>query len=349
MTALTNLQTALATAGLDPVDIVCIGDSVTESMVCAHREQAYPQRLRDLLRAKAFSGRIYGGLGYAPSYSVSSSVGDFWGRSAGVIVDATLLTGLGQRMLKVPTGESVTLGFTGTGLDVLYTSGTNSAFSYSVDGGVGILLDKRQSALESGKVEQIRGLCDGAHTIFVTGATIGGTSYNAYVEGALVYRGDETWNVRMFEAGHSGARASDLNANANWHGSLQAIPALKLATIAFGRNEYQLQVPPATFQAELSTLATTVKSLIPATCSLVLLAEHQRVPIAGYADQNLYTAAVAAVAASVGAGYLDLSVAIGPPLDAIAAGLIESGTGCHPTQTGHSAYATAINAYLTTP
>jgi lysophospholipase L1-like esterase len=338
------IQSALLTCGITPVDIICMGDSITESMVCAHREQGYVQRLRDLLRAARFSGSVSGGLGYAPSYSVSASVGDFWQRSEPVDL-GTLGTGLGIRMLKVWPGGSASFGFTGTGLDVLLTTGQNSALTYQVDGGAVVSLDQRVTdGLHSGVVLPVRGLCNGPHSITICGCTLG----NAYVEGAMVYRGDETAGVRMWEAGHSGAKASDLNVNGNWWGSFKAVPAPKLVTIMYGTNEYQQAVPVATFAADLQTLVTTVRALLNGgSCSVLLMSAHKRMPIAGCPDWSLYEAAVANCATANGCGYLAMSPVIGDPAAAIAAGLIESGVGTHPTAAGHLVYSKAIaNAVL---
>jgi hypothetical protein len=340
---MSHFTDSLKTCGVTPVDIIALGDSVTEGMICARREDAWPQKLRDGVRSARFSGSVRGGLGYAPSYSVSGSVGDFWQRSGAVTVDTTLLTGLGCRMLKVPFGASVSLGFTGTGLDVLYTSCADSSFAYSVDGGADIAIDKRGGPLVAGNVFQARGLCDGAHTITVKGTALG----NAYVEGAMVYRGDENSGVRMWESGHSGWQASDFNANPNWRGSFQAVPNPKLVLIALGRNEYQKNISVATFSSELTTLVSTVRGLLSGkVCSGVIMAEHKRVPISGYPDWADFENEMAKVAAANSFGYLSQSAGIGDPATAIANGWIESTTGCHPLSAGHNVYATALLANL---
>jgi hypothetical protein len=304
-------------------------------MLSPRRENAWPQLLRDGVRSARFSGSIKGGLGYAPSYSVSGSVGDFWQRSGAVTV-STLGTGLGCRALVAPNGASVSLGFTGTGLDLLTTTGANSALAYSVDGNPDVVVDQRQSgAVQSGVVIPIRGLCDGAHTITVKGTALG----NAYVEGAMVYRGDEAMGVRMWESGHSGWQASDFNANPNWHGSFQAVPNTKLVLISLGRNEYQKGVSVATFSSELTTLVSTVRGLLSGKVySGVIMAAHKRVPITGYPDWALYESEMQSIAAANSFGYLTQSTAIGDPATAIAAGLIEANTGCHPLEKGHQLY-----------
>jgi hypothetical protein len=339
---MSHFTDSLKTCGVIPVDIIAIGDSIVESMLSPRRELAWPQLLRDGVRSARFSGSVRGGLGYAPAFSVSSSVGDFWARSGAVTV-STLGTGLGCRALVAPNGASVSLGFTGTGLDVLYTSCADSSFAYSVDGGADIAIDKRGGPLVSGNVLQVRGLCDGAHTITVKGTALG----NAYVEGAMVYRGDENSGVRMWESGHSGWQASDFNANPNWRGSFQAVPNPKLVLIALGRNEYQKNISVATFSSELTTLVSTARGLLSGKVySGVIMAAHKRVPIAGYPDWADFENAMQSIAAANSFGYLTMSTAIGDPVAAIAAGLIEPNTGCHPLATGHNAYANALLANL---
>jgi hypothetical protein len=340
---MSHFTDSLKTCGVTPVDIIALGDSIVESMLSPRRELAWPQLLRDGVRSARFSGSVRGGLGYAPAFSVSSSVGDFWQRSGAVTV-STLGTGLGCRALVAPNGASVSLGFTGTGLDLLTTTGANSALAYSVDGGPDVVVDQRQSgAVASGVVILIRGLCDGAHTVTVKGTALG----SAYLEGAMVYRGDENSGVRMWESGHSGWQASDFNANPNWHGSFQAVPNPKLVLIALGRNEYQKGFSVATFSSELTTLVSTARGLLSGKVySGVIMAAHKRVPIAGYPDWADFENAMQSIAAANSFGYLTMSTAIGDPVAAIANGWIESTTGCHPLQPGHQIYSTALLANL---
>lgn len=332
---MSHFTDALKTASTIAVDSIDLGDSITEGMLSPHRENAWPQRFRDLVRTHC---GLTGGLGYAPSYSVSSHVGDFWAPSGPVDV-GILSTGLGCRMYKVWSGGQITMGFTGTGLDVLYTACPDACFTYQVDGGSEQTVDRRGSALSSGNVVKIRSLSDGAHTIVVKGSSIG----SAYLEGAHIYRNDETNGFRVWEAGHSGWMASDFNATSNWHGSFLAVPNTKLVIITLGRNEYQKAVSSASFHASLDELTSTVVSLIAGkTASGVIQAEHKRMPISGYPDWADYEAAMQDVASNHHFGFVKQSDNIGDPAAAIAAGLIESGTGCHPTTTGHQIYANGL-------
>jgi hypothetical protein len=313
-------------------------------MSAVHREQGYVQRLRDLIRAACFAGSTKGGTGYCPSYSVSASVGDFW-QKTGPVSLGVLGTGLGARMLKVPNGASVSLGFTGTGLDVFLTTGENSALAYAVDNGAAVMLDQRQTTgLRSGVVLPIRGLCDGPHTITISGCALG----NAYVEGAAVYRGDESSGVRVFESGHSGWMAENFTSSDRWHGSFQAVPSPKLVTICLGANEYTLGRTSAQYGRGLDALLTTLETLLAGkACSLMVISPHARMPLSGRAPQSVYETMAASVAATHGAGYVRMSGPIGPVADAIAAGLLQTGQGIHPLASGHNVYAETIaNAVL---
>jgi lysophospholipase L1-like esterase len=337
------VHAALLTCGAAPVDVICVGDSITEGMIAGHREDAWPQRLRDLLRAGRFSGSVKGGIGYCPSYSVSASVSDFWARR-GTINDAGLSTGLGCRCLKAPLGSSASLSFTGTGLDLLTTTGEHSALSWSLDNRAPVTVDQRQSnGLQSGVVIPLRGLCDGPHTITVAGTTLG----NAYVEGAMVYRNDEDAGIRVWEGGHSGCMCSDFNASPNWWGSFRAVPNPKLVIVCLGANEYTNGVTSAQYGRALDQLLTMIQSLLgEAACSLLVVSPHARMPLSGRANQSYYEAQAAAVAARHGAAYLSMTPVIGDCAAGIASGLLQSGQGIHPTSAGHLLYAQALAEML---
>lgn len=313
-------------------------------MVASKREEAWPQRLRDKLRAGRFSGSVRGGIGYCPCYSVSSSVGDFWTPIAGTAADAGLSTGLGCRCLNVPNGSSVRLGFVGTGVDILTTTGANSALAYQLDGGPWVTVDQRQSgAVASGVVIPIRGLCDGTHKVVVSGTSLG----NAYVEGGMVYRGDEDAGIRIWESGHSGWMCSDFTATDRWHGSFRAVPNPKLVIVCLGANEYTNAVTSAQYGRALDALLTMIEGLLAGkACSLLVMSPHARMSLSGRANQSYYEAQAASVAQAHNAAYISMTPVIGNTADAISAGVLQSGQGIHPTSAGHLLYADALAKLL---
>lgn len=344
MTALTAFQSALSTCGASPVDIVCLGDSITEGMVATHREDAWPQRLRDQLRQARFSGLTRGGVGYCPSYSVSSSVGDFWHKSDASIVDPGLGVGLGVRALKVPTGSTVSLGWTGTGLDLLAVQQPDATFTYALDGAAPVAVDLT-GPLAGGRVIPIRGLCETPHTIVVAGANGG----SAYLEGGMTYRGDESYGVRVWEAGHSGWMCSDFSAShATWQASLLAVPNPKLVIVCLGANEYEKAVTSAQYGRNLDALLTTLQAdLAGKACSFLIMSPHARIPLSGRANQSYYEAQAQTVADNHGAAYLSMTPVIGDCQTAINAGYLQSGYGIHPTTSGHLKYANALTSFVT--
>ena len=335
-------QTALLTAGINGVDVVFLGDSFPVGSIAGRRERAFPQRFRDRARAAVFAGSVRGGLGYCPAFSSSPNVGNFWIKNGPVEV-SPLLTGLGCRALKAPSGASVSLTFTGTGCDLVHTSGTNSCFAYGVDIESEQSIDARiPSGVIAGNIVPIRGLCDGVHTITVRGTAQGA----AYVEGAMVYRNDEDTGIRVWESGHSGWRAADFNATDRWHGSFLAIPAPKLVVVTIGANEYRLGDYTPAYALELDELVLTLRDLIGGrACSILLVSQHGPVPISGRAPWSLYASKAEEVAAARGCGYVSMVDVIGETSSAIATGLIEPVTGLHPLKAGHDIYSGAIANY----
>lgn len=267
--ALRTFWTALANAGTSPVDVLCIGTSLTEGGKVTAAGKRWVELLRDLLRTRYQPAGVVGGEGYVPAFYEIAEIPDRWTGtgSAG-------LYGLGKRSVSLTNGQSRTLTFTGTGADLRYAKGTTTgSFTYSIDGGAaqGPVSTQDAAGPLGGFAVQIRGLAPGSHTLAVSWASGGA----CVIEGAMVYNGDETRGVRLWESGHSGYNSGDFlsvasNGDKTWWDSITGVnPDLVIIDIgandlkpAAGISAAQLGTNLAAMIAKVRAKATTDPSIL---------------------------------------------------------------------------------------
>ena len=350
-TRLAAYKAAIAARQTTPVNILEIGDSITEGS----NETALGARWVDVLRTKLRTAYqpagVTGGIGFVPADYQSATLADpvsFGGaasdRPAGSYV------GLGAvRYKRMPTGATATFTFTGTGLDIICTGVTsNGTYTRTIDGGSAVAASSNIGATKnSGAIEPVRGLSASSHTVVVSV-----TSGYLYHEGFFVYNGDEAKGIRMVESGASGARATDfvepgLNTagNAYWYGEYQPYPA-SLVSIAFGTNDYasptRSRQSPRAFRAALEDLIEGVRAQSPLDPSIVLWEPAKPVGssyvgvgtfVGRWSD---YIQAIRQVAARDGRiAIFDAAAVMGD--QAVNANGYTNADGLHPSTAGHAA------------
>lgn len=250
-TALRQFHANLALRDTAPVDIVWIGDSISEGIRSDKIAQRAPWVFRDALRRLCPTSAA-GGLGYIPAKFHASYLTD---NPVTLTGTAGSDFGFGYRSQTMSSAaDIITLTATCTTVDVHYTAYNGAgSFIYQVDGGAWSANVPTSGSLSSNRVFKITGLAAGPHTIKVTWST-GAT---VFIDGFFVYNGDETKGVRMWEGAMSGATTANFLPNdltKHWPGVVQANPSL--AIIALGTNDVGTapHLTPATYKANLATI-----------------------------------------------------------------------------------------------
>jgi hypothetical protein len=160
---------------------------------------------------------------------------------------------------------------TGTAVDLLWTgsSGTGT-FSYAVDGGSATNVTPPVAAtLLDGQKTRVTFGSAGTHTITLTWVSGG----NVFLDGVIVYNGDETKGIRGFDAGHNGLKTSDYTVTSvpPFEVSIGALNP-HLIAVSLGENDWTADVPAATAQANLQSLIARIKTASTTSPSFVLMA-----------------------------------------------------------------------------
>ncbi|CAN7495406.1 hypothetical protein [Arthrobacter sp. LjRoot14] len=182
--------------------------------------------------------------------------------------------GLGQASVGMQaSGDGMTYTFTGTGIDIFWVkTPSGGSFSYSVDGAAATNVSTTGTPVVDGNRTMIRGLSSASHTIalaFVTGAV-------DVVTGFMVYDGDESAGIRLWNGGHGSWKSNNYaNINPNW---MDTIPVAQpsLVAVALTLNDYSTSVTAATFKTNIQTIMTNVKAKCTTPPTLLLIAEPGR-------------------------------------------------------------------------
>jgi hypothetical protein len=164
---------------------------------------------------------------------------------------------------------------------------TSITLCYARGASTGTLELKKDGVSQGTAVTTNASTLDGGATTF---SSLGGASavydivHNAggsvYSEGAIIYNGDESKGIKVFDASHHGWTST--SAVTNHHGgtpvrlqSLITTFSPDLVILGFGLNDMTGNITTTTFKANLITLINDILAAKP-LASIVILAEHLR-------------------------------------------------------------------------
>jgi lysophospholipase L1-like esterase len=190
--------------------------------------------------------------------------------------------GLGRKSWTgTAAGNKRVLTFTGTGVDIFYAKfNAGGTGYYKIDGGASTTFSTLNSSggfgtynTLDGQRIQVRGLTAGSHTVEV-GWSSGGT---VFVNGFMIYNGDESKGIRVWNGSKSSQQSSYFvdTANPAWTDNVATVqPSL----IIFGTlcNDWYYGMPSATSKTNLQTLIANIKAKCTTTPSFIFNLEFQR-------------------------------------------------------------------------
>jgi lysophospholipase L1-like esterase len=269
-TDLRPFYAALANVASTAVDVLVIGDSIVEGEQASAYSTRWIDRLLAQLRQNFQPANVPGGRGYVPAYyAVAAPTGQGFTYGGVLNTDYSLgtLYGLGRRHVNLLTATgTMTLSFTGTAFDLLYTRNLTSSFTYAVDGGTPVTVAAGAAGHTKVSVTSLGGT---THTLVITQAT--GTPT---IEGVMVYNGDESSGVRLWDGAHYGFTSSSFSSNQSWKDSIADVGP-ELVIIALGVNDYGTSVASATYKTNLQSIITAVRAMT-STAPILLVADYQR-------------------------------------------------------------------------
>ncbi len=291
---------ALADADSTPVDIVVVGDSLSEDWQWVDSGTSESVGLRSWVRlfevdmAERFNAGAVG-VGWLP---IRSSLGTDPGWDT---VTGTLVTtcGLGRFAVQLDAAEYAEHAEVCDGVDVYFASIASTA-TIHVDG----VLTATLTASAVPTVWSSGALSSASHTIKVT--AVGG---QAFPYGSYWYSGNRTTGVRVHNGGHSGYGPSDHLATVGTIEHIDLVqPDCVIVPIGAASGGTVFSGTVAAYTSTIETLLEAIAAEVP-SASIVHVAEHAFT--GKEATWPAYAAASRALAVDGGYGFADCYETIG--------------------------------------
>lgn len=342
---LMGFYAALAQRDVAPVDILFLGDSITEGMLCSAVGRRWIDLARDRLRERFPVTGVVGGVGYVPSwYAFSSPVGQGFTLSGNHSIASSYGLGRRSRSLGTDTGAGVgkaTITRTCSSFDVCYRRSANSGtLSIKIDGGAAAIT---AAGTDSDQTWNSGPLTPGAHTVEIALNPTGGSQT---LEGVMFYNGDETKGIRMWEGAQTGTYAAQFNAvdaggNAGW---ADAIPRINPDLVVMGwvTNDAFTGAGnkgAASYKASMQNVIDLVRTKA-ANVPVLLMPPYERNATLVEPWGNYLTALQQIASAYPNVAYADFGERIPKPGGADTYGLLADAT--HPNDKGYALMADAF-------
>lgn len=336
--SLTSFRATLANRFFSRCSIAVIGDSLSEGQGATAVAYRSVNRLADALRLRYPVTGVPGGQGFLPPQFASPSL------PAPAIVSGSpslnTAFGPGWRCRQISGSQSYTYTITGTSFDVVYATGTGGGtMGVAVDRGSVQTINTYRTTLADGVSTHFTTNGAGTHTV-----TISAVSGSAFLDGIVVYNGDESGGLTVHDCSHYGFTLHQ------WATASPAITSAWLNTLSpsllifeLGANDYGGQEPLTTFQADLASMAKVLNGLTSVP-SVLVVADYDPFGLSGI-PWSSYVAAYASWATTNGYALLDLTQRMPPTNAALTYGLYASDD-VHPSNEGHSFIADAISTLL---
>lgn len=349
--ALRRFWAALADRDNNPVDICTVGTSFTEGQGSADTTKRWENLLLADLRARYQPAGVTGGEGYVAGHYLAPDLADRWVLAGGATVNNA--NGLGLRAISIgAAGAKGTLTFTGSAIDLFWSqSNSTGTMQVVIDGGAPDVINTNNATYTNGNKKRYGGLAaNSSHTVEVSYVSGGACVF----EGAMVYRGDETKGIRLWDGGHAGFKAGDFVNGAQHMEDVLGVIKPHLWIIELGANDTipGMNVTVPTFLANVQLLLSKARAKIgtPAP-SVVVVGVHPRADGTNTVARwnGYYNALQDAVVGDVAAGrtstFWSLQDRFGTDTATNPLGLIDADL-IHPTPKGHRYWADGLLNFL---
>jgi lysophospholipase L1-like esterase len=347
--ALARTRAGLLTRNTAQLDILCIGDSITEGTGASTLLGRWVALLAPMLRAR-FPQTPAGGQGFIPALNIATSFVNGWTTAGATSGNGTF--GLGHRtvVLSSPNG-AITRTVSGTSITLAYTRTTGTgSFQVFLDGSgspaltVNTATGANATAHDDGRATLSLGT-RGSHTVKIAWSA----GSDVYLNGIFVYDQDESSGIRVTESGQHGSRSADWSPAATSSAYVldddMAILQPRLVIIELCANDMIGGVPPVTSKANILDIISHVRSAVEPDPDILLLAAYD-IGQNGYAyPWQSYVGQMRQIeAADASVSLLDLS-AVMPRSNETDYGLIY-GDGVHANDGGNSLIARLVVDYI---
>ena len=357
--ALAQWNTALKDRTTQAATWVAWGDSITEGQGSTTVAGRWINQTLTTLRTKYPISGVTGGFGYVPSfyntYNAGSGEDSDWSTDPVLSGSASENTandgapdggqelgngaGLGLRTVTLKSGGSETFKVSGSSIDIMYNYGSGS-FSYKVDSGAATTIATTGGTGATGS-KHVAFSSTGSHTV-----TISGVSGSVILEGIMVYSGDETKGIHLYDSAQSAITTPDYLKQATNVAAITANVKADLVTIELGANDFgRGGATPTQTTANLKTMVADIRNASKShepSIVIVVVYPNTGTGTLGYPWSSYESAIKAVTSADPTLGLLDLT-SFGT---AGKAGGVIATDGIHPSNAGQTKLAQMVSGYL---
>lgn len=343
---LARWNTALTAAGSIRARWLAIGDSITEGQGASTKTNRWIDKALAGIRT---TRGVSGGAGYVPGFYgtyASDSPWQSYSARSGTVSNDIWGANPGWRHITMSTSATQTWTVTGTHVEIWYL-GNGGTFTWRVDGGSTTSVNTanggvyatnlRTSVLSLGSA--------GSHTV-----TVAATTGPVYISGLVVFNGDSTAGVTLYDGGHTGHTSLDALGDVATNDPDQVATwttiAPDLVSIELGFNDVPVPISPAQTVINLRQLIGDLRAL-PTSPSIVLIVGYT--PDASNEGAAWLADHVPALR-MLGAGdgtisVLDLAATM--PAATLSGAGFYSTDGLHPNNSGHTEIANQFATLVT--
>jgi lysophospholipase L1-like esterase len=247
-------DSAVAKRSYRSAKVMIVGDSITEGMGATTYQNAFPARLGRALHSRLpVPGAAPQDLQFIPPTFASTTIAasNPWTWTSGV---TSIVWGPGSRGQSIGGGSMKVVG----DKVAIITAKTSAAgsYSYSIDGGTPVTVTTGgfASDLDAGLTTVVTlGPVGGAHRL-----TLANVSGTVWLDGVIVYNGDQGRGIQVIDSSHTGFQASSTTF-ANYSQIAQGLTP-DLVVIEFGNNDQTAAVTATTLAANVTTLISSIKT-----------------------------------------------------------------------------------------
>lgn len=323
-----QFNTALSQAATKPVNIVYVGDSLTEGYGATSDTTRFQNVLNKNLQKAYNPSGITGGEGWIPFWHQTYWSYQRWtkGNTDNGGAQPQLYTnpgyGLGQRGGVLSGNQYGQITFYGDRFWLMYTQGVALGYlGVSIDNKPYTSIWTNASTEKSGRIWDSGSLKRGNHTVKVKAMPLNGQPGLAVADGIMTFDGEGSASttlgkgIRMWDDGMSGASVASFNdTNNRYSDSTNDTVNPNLIVIGLGAND-SLYYDASTYASLLTTMINKYRNgsgaIPPApNASILLWIEPNRADLDPAAWQT-YVDAVYQVASSQGTGLVDMNARMG--------------------------------------
>lgn len=296
-------KTALGSSASSIASAVFLGTSTIQGANATDIDRRYHQIISNEL-SRTYNGSKYVRY-YSPQADLVNTYTSFFTYTDGTGSHVLVSEGLSLRTVTLTNGAKTAITLTASAVSVLFVQG--SAYgqgTVDVDGSSTLWPSDPRSGDHHDGVYSVTGLSNASHTVTITAPVSGSIKFTGLAAHGYA-SGDVTKGVYFYNSGHGGFTTTDFVGQTYLFDRIASINP-QLVALMFGTNDYGSNIPLSTYQANLSSIISSIKALVP-NADILIVSPYKRLDLFPAIPWTSYTAINKNIASTFNCPYVDLT------------------------------------------